>query len=737
MKRKIEILLLSLILTVVVTVGISSATKGLVIQPGDVNGDGAINAKDAVMLAQYLAGWDVVLGGDSNTVVIDAAVPATCTQTGLTEGKHCSDCGMILVKQQVVPMTEHDYEDTVVPPTETEKGYTFHKCKNCGHEMTDSYTGATLAKGLEYTIANGACTITGIGTCTETEVHIPERIENCPVTAIADKAFEDQTQITKIGLPSTMKTLGQRAFYGCTGLTEFTVPASVTNVGHQVFYKCDNLATVYYNSSFSPDKDKVFLNIPSIKTVVFGGDSVPYQICYNCANIENVTVKDSVTSIGNHAFYNCSRLTSIDIPNGVLSIGHYAFGDCTGLTGMEIPNSVTSIGHYAFGGCSSLTGIEIPDSVTRIGSGTFSGCSSLDSITLPFVGESRKNTSRTYQYPFGYIFGTSSYTGGISITQSYYGSSSLWPTSSTFYIPSSLKSVTITGGDIPYGAFSNCSTLSSITLGDSVTSIDYEVFHSCSSLTSLYINDLESWLNVNLSAHDSHPLYSAGGNLYIDGVLATDIEIPDTVSNIKSYVFEGCKSITSVTIPSSVTSIGNSAFYNCSSLISIEIPRSVTSIGNSAFYNCSSLTSVEIPDSVTSIGDSAFAGCSSCTSVEIPDSVTSIGIFAFNRCSRLTSVEIPDSVTSIGDSAFSSCNSLASIEIPDSVRSMGEDAFWGCSSLTTVYYGGYEEDWATISFGLNVWSGVPSSLTVYYYSATQPTESGNYWRYVDGKPTPW
>ena len=278
MKRKIEILLLSLILTVVVTVGISSATKGLVIQPGDVNGDGAINAKDAVMLAQYLAGWNVILGGDSHTVVIDAAVPATCTQTGLTEGKHCSDCGMILVKQQVVPMADHDYEDTVVPPTETEKGYTFHKCKICGHEMTDSYTGATLAKGLEYTIANGACTITGIGTCTETEVHIPERIENCPVTAIADKAFSDQTQITKIGLPSTVKTLGQRAFYGCTGLTEFTVPASVTSVGHQVFYKCDNLATVYYNSSFSPAQDKVFLNIPSVKTVVFGGTVVPGAI---------------------------------------------------------------------------------------------------------------------------------------------------------------------------------------------------------------------------------------------------------------------------------------------------------------------------------------------------------------------------------------------------------------------------------------------------------------------------
>ena len=142
----------------------------------------------------------------------------------------------------------------------------------------------------------------------------------------------------------------------------------------------------------------------------------------------------------------------------------------------------------------------------------------------------------------------------------------------------------------------------------------------------------------------------------------TSITIPDGVTSIGNAAFSytGLKSIT---IPDSVTSIGKFAFYNCTSLTSITIPDGVTSIGESAFLSCSSLTSITIPDSVTSIGESAFYGCSSLTSITIPDSVTSIGNSAFSYCSRLTSIMIPDSVTSIGDYAFRNCSSLKTISL--------------------------------------------------------------------------
>lgn len=157
-----------------------------------------------------------------------------------------------------------------------------------------------------------------------------------------------------------------------------------------------------------------------------------------------------------------------------------------------------------------------------------------------------------------------------------------------------------------------------------------------------------------------------------------------TVTNIGTYAFNYCYSLTNIVISNSVISIKGFAFYVCASLISIVIPNSVTSIETYAFYNCYSLINIVIPNSVTIIQSRVVSGCSSLTSIVIPNNVTSIGGYAFCECPSLTKIIIPNGVTSIGTYAFSSCNSLTNIVIPNSVTSIGTEAFAYLLALTSI-----------------------------------------------------
>ena len=183
----------------------------------------------------------------------------------------------------------------------------------------------------------------------------------------------------------------------------------------------------------------------------------------------------------------------------------------------------------------------------------------------------------------------------------------------------------------------------------------------------------------------TYTVTSIGNGAFSECRSLTSVDIPDSVISIDSYAFASCFSLTSVTIPGSVTSIGNSAFSDCVSLTSVDIPDGVTSIGNGAFLMCSGLTSVDIPDSVTSIGNGAFLMCSDLTSVDIPDGVTTIGEEAFYYCTGLTSVTIPGSVTSIGDRAFWDCTKLTNVTFAGAnPPSFDLTAFYDCDALQTI-----------------------------------------------------
>ena len=142
---------------------------------------------------------------------------------------------------------------------------------------------------------------------------------------------------------------------------------------------------------------------------------------------------------------------------------------------------------------------------------------------------------------------------------------------------------------------------------------------------------------------------------------AVDVVIPEGVTEIGDWAFNGCKSLTSVVIPESVKKIGWNAFEDCESLSSVVIPASVTEIGGWAFSGCKSLTSVVIGEGVTEIGKWAFGGCESLSSVVIGEGVTKIGEYAFWSCKSLKSIVIPSTVTSIGEKAFDGCNDVENV----------------------------------------------------------------------------
>ena len=178
-------------------------------------------------------------------------------------------------------------------------------------------------------------------------------------------------------------------------------------------------------------------------------------------------------------------------------------------------------------------------------------------------------------------------------------------------------------------AFEDCSGLTSVTIGNGVTSIGrsaFEVydFYEHNNLDSVYITDLAAWCNIKFDLTKgmngdyycySNPITYAD-NLYLNNELVTDLVIPDGVTSIDDYAFYGCRGLTSVTIPDSVTSIGSSAFSGCNGLKSLIIGNGITNIDGKPFSSLGSLTEIVIPKSVTEIESGVFKNCSALTTVK-------------------------------------------------------------------------------------------------------------------------
>ena len=291
----------------------------------------------------------------------------------------------------------------------------------------------------------------------------------------------------------------------------------------------------------------------------FEWDGTPW--CSVSSQVKSVVIKDGVTSIGDCAFGGCISLTSVSIPDGVISIGFAAFESCSLLTGVTIPNSVTGIGDYAFGYCSSLISVTIPGSVTSIGEAAFAGGSTS-------VNVSRENKNYC------------SVDGGLYDKQK-----------TTIFHPGKIQNGAFRVPDgvtrIGDSAFFDCTSLTSVIIPKSVTSIGSLAFLGCIRLTNVTIPDgvtsigdaafAGSSTSINVSRENKNYCSVDGGLynkqkttiLHPGKIQNGTFRIPDGVTSIGDYAFDGYRSLTNVTIPDSVTNICYGAFLDCIKLTDV------------------------------------------------------------------------------------------------------------------------------------------------------------------------
>ncbi len=416
------------------------------------------------------------------------------------------------------------------------------------------------------------------------EIVIPKCDENGrTVTRIGKYVFRDCESITKITIPDSITNLGSGTFWGCTSLTSITIPDGVSFIGGNLFQGCTSLTSITIPNSVTFIGGNAFAGCTSLAsiTILNGVTAIEYGAFSGCTSLTSITIPDSVTTIEGEAFSGCTSLADITIPDSITTIGEDAFAGCTSLASITIPNSVTVIEDGTFQNCASFTSITIPDSVTDIGASAFRGCTSLTDITIP-----RSVTSISKYDVFAdcpslnciivspYISRAENYARENNLPYNYVNvntamaedNSALW------------ELRTLEDGTTEAVAFLN-RMASEAVIPEGVTNFGgggFGVFRGCTSLTSITIPD--SVTIIRESAFSGSPL--------------TSITIPDSVTTIEPYAFEYCFALTNITIPDSVTTIGDWAFHNCIALTSITIPESVTSIGEDLLGECTSLTSV-------------------------------------------------------------------------------------------------------------------------------------------------
>ncbi len=414
------------------------------------------------------------------------------------------------------------------------------------------------------------------------EVYLPEGL-----IAIEDRSFKECIQLKKINIPSSVTLISDEAFYGCSNLKEVYLPDGLSTLGIRAFSECRLLERINdIPKSITKIPDDLFLNCVSLKEIVLHDDvSKIGQRAFSNTAIETIVIPSSVTDVSNEAFYACIKLKRATLQHGVESIGNKAFGSCTKLEQIDLPETIKIICSEAFSDCRSLTSFTVPSGTWLIEKYCFSHCEKLSQITIP------KSVKYIGSMPCFCCF--------------------------------NLKKVIIEG---------NRKIMHWYELDESAEEADlsrewnpeFELPFDCKIIRKSNLSKdppskpsekNKKALNTTTKASKPAPIKEKKPNLgqfenmkcealsdgsfkllaYLDQT-AENVVLPESITEIRSGVFENCTELYDIELPSTLNYIGVDAFAKCSSLQTITIPRSVDNIDSGAFEGCCNLENVIFED---------------------------------------------------------------------------------------------------------------------------------------------
>ena len=641
-----------------------------------------------------------------HTEVVDNAVAATCMESGLTEGKHCSVCHSILLAQTIVPAIGHTYGDLVVltPATCTADGEGRKECSSCGNIITErlSATGHTWdsfnefesaleseSQGLSFEL-NGTkdgYLVSGRGTCNDSTIVIPLYYEALPVVAIKPNAFKNQTGISTIFINKNVTSIGDEAFYRCLDLkTVWIGNPNEVSIGNDLFgYVWDDTSfrihvvesmIDYYNgvnarywqqyvvqANRLATWEKRDYTVVKAATCTETGSYT--KTCVDCGFVTGGTipalghmvvvdpaVEPTYERTGLTEGCHCSRCGLTLVKREVVAVKkdvedlllnrstlYLEVGSSFTLTTIPVPRNATA----------SITWVSKNSTIASVSNGVVTGLAvgKTDIIASGgdyqasceiTVGLSKTGSDIVENYELNFT---------KNITQDAYIVTSFTGTAKHVDIPDKHLGLRVIA--IGSGAFKNNQYLESVSLKNSIESIQSQAFYGCTKLET--------------------------------------INFPTTLKEIGSSAFENCYKLKSISIPAAVINVSDSAFERCLSLSSVSIANGVKTIGNNTFERCASLKSIVLPNSITSIGSWAFNHAESLETITLSTGMDEIAVAAFSGCYALTSIELPANIKKIGNSAFSDCTNLASLRILGNITSLGNSAFYKCVYLTSIYWG--------------------------------------------------